>query len=242
MLDRYAVIGGTGLALPEIFSSFSKRNIATPYGEVELYQGQYEKHELVYLRRHGAEHSIPPHKINYRANIAALKQLQVTHIVASNAVGGIAKDTGPGVMIIPDQIIDYSWGREHTFFDSFSEDIKHIDFTFPYDDALRKKLIACLSEFDGDFVTSGCYGCMQGPRLETAAEIKRLKQDGCTLVGMTGMPEAALARELDIAYASICFSVNWAAGITESISMSEIEKNARLCVNKIEEVLRRLFD
>ncbi len=241
MSDTYAVIGGTGVYSPELFVNFTEKKITTQFGEVILSEGLVNQHSVVFLSRHGTDHSIPPHKINYRANIAALKQLGVTQIIATNAVGGIVKNSGPGAFIIPDQIIDYTWGREHTYFDSFTDEMKHIDFTFPFDSILRDRLVECIAQIVPQFLEKGCYGCTQGPRLETAAEIKKFEKDGCDIIGMTGMPEAALAKELDMAYASVCFSVNWAAGITEDISMEEIQASVSTSVIKIRKILSLFF-
>ena len=174
--------------------------------------GEFHGHEVVFLARHASDHSLPPHKINYRANIQALKTLGVDRIIAVNAVGGITDSMASGVICIPDQIIDYTSNREHTFFSDDFEVTNHIDFTLPYDEALRQSLIQGANDAGLDVRQEGVYGCVNGPRLETAAEIRRMECDGCDLTGMTGMPEAALARELGLPYASICLVVNRAAG------------------------------
>ncbi len=223
-----AIIGGTGLTQIDQLTITGEQSLDTPYGapSAPFVFGELDGKQLVFLARHGNPHRIPPHKINYRANIWGLKQLGVTEIIAVAAVGGITEAMGPAQIAIPDQIIDYSYGREHTFFADDLEHVTHIDFSFPYAENLRNRLIAAAQQINLSISTSGTYACTQGPRLETAAEIKRLKNDGCDLVGMTGMPEAALAKELDLAYANISVVANWGAGILDTeITMAEIEQN-----------------
>ncbi|MBT3529937.1 MAG: S-methyl-5'-thioinosine phosphorylase [Gammaproteobacteria bacterium] len=227
-----AVIGGTGLSDLESFKHISEEGIKTIYAETEVQVRRlvFEGCEFLFIPRHGHSHSIPPHLINYRANISALAQLDVKNIVAVNAVGGIHGNLGPGSFAIPNQIIDYSHGREGTYSVGGGEDVNHIDFTYPYDENLRQILLTAAnqankkSKTQHQIMDGGVYACTQGPRLETAAEITRLERDGCDMVGMTGMPEAALARELGIAYGSLALSVNWAAGLSEElITMTEIQ-------------------
>jgi 5'-deoxy-5'-methylthioadenosine phosphorylase len=233
-----AIIGGSGLyELPEVANT-APLVVDTDYGEVELVTGELEQSQIVFLNRHGRGHNLPPHKINYRANIAALSKLGITRVIATNAVGGIAENMAPQQLALPDQIIDYTWGREHTFYDEFSGDLSYIDFAHPFDEELRSKLLLASRALSIPIVTTGVYGCTQGPRLETAAEIQRLKRDGCTMVGMTMIPEAALAKEANISYASVCFSVNWAAGVQSSIPLEEIMKHADQCVQNIRLLLR----
>ena len=187
--------------------------------------------ELVFLNRHGRLHHLAPHQINYRANMFALKILEVTHVIALTAVGGISDNMPPMKWVVPDQIIDYTYGRMQTYNDGNESEVKHIDFSYPFDGFLRDKLIASLDEESCSYETQATYGATQGPRLETIAEIKRMQRDGCDIVGMTAMPEAALARELDIDYATLSLVVNWAAGKgvsstqqAEVISMDEIKQ------------------
>ncbi len=225
-----AIIGGTGLIQIKGLELSESKNIDTPYGSPSAgYQlGQLNGKNIVFLARHGNPHVIPPHKINYRANIWGLKELGVTKIIAVAAVGGITQEMFPGRIVIPNQIIDYSYGRQHTFFEENLEEVTHIDFSFPYSENLRNKLIALAQTLQIDVYSSGVYGCTQGPRLETAAEILRMEKDGCDLVGMTGMPEAALARELELEYAACAVIANWAAGKVEGIiTMAEIEQNLK---------------
>ncbi|MCL4138739.1 UNVERIFIED_CONTAM: hypothetical protein GTU68_058797, partial [Idotea baltica] len=175
-----------------------------------------EEVEVIFLPRHGEDHQVPPHKVNYRANIAALKEQKVSAIYAVNVVGGINMEMCPGDLVIPDQVIDYTWGREHTYSD---------DFTDPYDQTLRNNLLQQAIKLGLHVHAGGVYGATQGPRLETAAEIARMQRDGCDIVGMTGMPEAALARELDIPYSCLALVVNMAAGLGDKeITMAEIHK------------------
>ncbi|WP_370978502.1 S-methyl-5'-thioinosine phosphorylase [Agaribacterium sp. ZY112] len=240
-----AVIGGSGLydlastaEHGHTFTNAKTLTVATPYGDVKVKQGKFAGRELNFLCRHGASHNVPPHRINYRANIYALKQLGVTHILASNAVGGIARFAAPLTLVLPDQLIDYSWGRQHTFFDEFNHTLSHIDFTQPFDQPIREAVLKAAKGEKLLVHDGGCYACVQGPRLETAAEIRRLKNDGCDLVGMTLMPEAGLAREQGLAYASLCLSVNWAAGLyEEQLCIEEIEKTMQAAVVKFKQLL-----
>ncbi len=222
---KLAIIGGTGLTNLDDLSVIENKAVETPYGAPSsaLQIGGLAGSEVVFLARHGEEHSIPPHKINYRANIWALKSIGVTDIIAIAAVGGIHPEMSPQKVIIPDQIIDYTYGRKHTYFEDELTEVTHIDFTQPYTESLRQELLQAAKESKVDVYDGGVYGATQGPRLETAAEIKRLQNDGCDLVGMTGMPEAALAKELGLNYACCALCVNWAAGITDAeITMDEI--------------------
>jgi 5'-methylthioinosine phosphorylase len=220
------IIGGSGLADIKDLSFSNEHKVNTPYGDTSapIQQANYNGLEVMFLARHGAVHHIPPHSINYRANLWALNQLGVDQIIAVNAVGGIAANMGPEMIVLPDQLIDYTYGREHTFSHTADDELQHIDFTYPYDEDLRKSLAAAFDGGDINYQYGGVYGATQGPRLETAAEVLRLERDGCGLVGMTGMPEAGLARELEIAYCSVCLVVNWAAGKSDNlITMAEIE-------------------
>lgn len=223
-----AIIGGSGLTKLDSLSIERRQSMVTPYGDTsaELSFGKLEGRDVVFLPRHGDGHSIPPHKINYRANIWALKQVGVEQVLAVAAVGGISDAMTPGRLAIPDQIIDYTYGREHTFFDGPPESVEHIDFSWPYCEELRQSLIQAARQAELNAVERGVYGATQGPRLETAGEIVRMQRDGCDLVGMTGMPEAALAREQGLCYATCAVVVNWAAGKTDDIiTMAEIEQH-----------------
>ncbi|MEM7219118.1 MAG: S-methyl-5'-thioinosine phosphorylase [Pseudomonadota bacterium] len=196
------------------------------------------EHELVLLARHGSPATILPHEINYRANLAALADANVSAIVAIHTVGGIAAQPAPGGVSLPDDVIDYTWGREHSFAGAGS--IRHVDFTQPFSAALRERLSAAAARAGVDITADGVYGATQGPRFETPAEIQRMARDGCTLVGMTGMPEAALARELELPYASLCVVVNPAAGCGD-FDMATIEAAAEYGLEKTQRVLAKLF-
>ena len=228
-MTTVAIIGGSGLTNLKNLQITRREVIRTPYGEpsAPMVFGQLGGREAVFLPRHGPGHTIPPHEVNYRANIWAIKQTGVTRVIAVNAVGGISPDfQAPGTLVIPDQIIDYTYGREHTFFGADQKQVTHVDFTYPYCDELRNILIEAAKRAKLRTRGSGTYGATQGPRFESAAEILRMERDGADIVGMTGMPEAGLARELELCYASISVVVNPAAGKSkETISLKEIEKN-----------------
>jgi len=209
-----AIIGGTGLCEFEDLCEVREERVVTPYGPPSgpLLLGRLGGRPVAFLARHGSRHTLPPHAINYRANLWALREVGVDAIVAVAAVGGIAPEPAPGELAVPDQLIDYTWGREHTFCGGPGGRVEHVDFTAPYAARLRKALLEAGARAGQTLADGGCYAATQGPRLETAAEIDRLERDGCTLVGMTGMPEAVLARELGIEYACLAVIVNAAAG------------------------------
>ncbi|BAU57969.1 S-methyl-5'-thioinosine phosphorylase [Halorhodospira halochloris] len=224
-----AIIGGTGLTSLEGLEITRREVVRTPYGEpsTPLIHGSFKGYDITFLARHGYSHNIPPHQVNYRANIWALRHVGVQRVLAVAAVGGINEQYGPGRIAIPDQIIDYTHSRTTTFFDEDLSQVTHIDFTYPYDDELRSWLLRAAQEAGVDAVDGGTYGATQGPRLETAAEIKRMRQDGCDVVGMTGMPEAALAREAELPYAHCAVVANWGAGMEsgQTLSMDDIRAN-----------------
>lgn len=213
--NSIAVIGGTGLNNMPGFEMEAEQLVETPYGppSAALVSGRLADKPMIFLPRHGVGHHLAPHAINYRANIWALKDVGVKTVIAVAAVGSMRKDFPPGAIAIPQQLIDYTWGREHSFADESDSEIAHIEFEAPYDETLRQRLLTTASSAALSCVDAGCYACTQGPRLETAAEVQRLMRDGNDMVGMTGMPEAALAREAGLAYACIAVSVNWAAGL-----------------------------
>lgn len=222
-----AIIGGSGLQQMPNLKITERMVVDTPWGEPSsrVSVGNLSGQKVLFLARHGDDHDIPPHKVNYRANVSALAQLGASHIFAFNAVGGIHEDMGAGSIVVPNQIVDYTWGREHTYSDSANVALQHVEFTEPYDAVLRKLLIDAAEENHSDIVRHGVYAATQGPRLESAAEINRLERDGCDLVGMTGMPEAGLAREKSLPYACLALVVNAAAGKSQPlISFAEIEK------------------
>jgi len=239
-----AIIGGTGLTSLKHLEIKRREVVHTPFGEPSgpITHGLFHGREIMFLARHGYGHTIPPHRVNYRANLWALKHLGVDRLLAVAAVGGISEAMKPSVIAIPDQIIDYTWGRSHTFFEDDLTHVTHVDFTHPYDGRLRQQLIASARAAGLDAVEGGTYGATQGPRLETAAEVQRLKRDGCDLVGMTGMPEAGLAREQGIAYASCAVVANWAAGLhSDVITMEEIEQNLRTGMDRVRLLLGELI-
>lgn len=240
-----AIIGGSGVGQLFDLPDRRRRIFRTPYGDpsAPLVVANVAGRETLFLARHGSGHVLPPHRINYRANIHALKQAGATAIVALASVGGIAPDAGPGVIAVPHQILDYTYGREATFFDGADRVVRHVDFTEPYDASLRRRLIDAAAAVGEPVLDQGVYAATQGPRLETAAEIIRLRQDGATLVGMTGMPEAVLARELDVPYAHLCFVVNWAAGMGDSaraIDLAAIDRTIVGCVERVRRVVLAL--
>mgnify|MGYP000070232534 CR=1 FL=1 len=191
------------------------QKVLTPFGEVELETGIFNGQAVVLLHRHGKDHRFAPHQIPYKAQMWALKEASVTDIVAVASVGGMAAENAPGHFTVPDQIIDYTCGRDSTYWGEAGMPMSHIDFTEPFDEGLREKLLDAAQTAKIFVHNRGTYACTQGPRLETAAEVRRMIMDGCDMVGMTAMPEAALARELQLRYALICFSVNWAAGLVD---------------------------
>jgi 5'-methylthioinosine phosphorylase len=229
-----ALIGGTGLYGFPGLQNAERLDVATPFGAPSgpLVLGDLQGKRLAFLARHGEQHSLAPHRVNYRANVWALHQAGARRIVGINAVGGIRADMGPRVIVIPEQIIDYTHGRLSSFCDVEGAKVEHIDFTEPYSAGLRGALAHAAARAKVDVVAAGCYGATQGPRLETAAEIARMRRDGCDLVGMTGMPEAVLARELGVEYACLALVANWAAGCgpdgagpMQPISLPEIFAN-----------------
>ena len=222
-----ALIGGSGASSADILGNLIATSVETPWSDipVQVFKAQNENSGLLFLPRHGVGHKVPPHKINYRANLWALKQSGADRIVALNAVGSMDTGHQPGDLAIPVQVIDYTWGREHTFYDGADGVVEHVDFTHPYDDELSSSLIKAARSI-GQRIHENCtYAATQGPRLESAAEILRLEHDGANLVGMTGMPEAGLARELEIPYASLCIVANLSAGKGDGeLSLDEIFK------------------
>lgn len=234
-----AIIGGTGLTSIAGLHICRREVVGTPWGEPSgpVVHGELHGHPLLFLPRHGRGHTIAPHRINYRANLWALRELGATAVIAVAAVGGITAAMAPARLVIPDQLIDYTWGRESTC--AAEGSVVHVDFTHPYDPAIRQCLIDAASLCVGEeAIAGGVYGATQGPRLETAAEIRRLARDGCDLVGMTGMPEAVLARELGLRYACCAVVANWAAGVGDGeITMAEIERQLTIGMERVRRVL-----
>jgi len=239
-----AIIGGSGLDQLDGIEGSHAESVTTPYGEPSdsLIIGSLQGERIIFLARHGAAHTIPPHKINYRANLRALKQAGADTIISICAVGGIRADIKPGMIVIPDQIIDYTGSREHTLYDEDLESVTHIDFTEPYCEKLRLALINAATEVSIEVIANATYGATHGPRLETAAEIDRMDRDGCDIVGMTGMPEASIARELGLCYATIAVSANDAAGRGAGpIEMDEIMHNLDSGMHDVRLILQHVI-
>ena len=242
-MRRFGLIGGTGLdhfgkavRSHDIDSSFGKPSARLD----EFHVGQSQ---VFFLPRHGRQHEFPPHAVNYRANIDAFRKLGVEGIVAVNAVGGITKAHPPGTLSLPDQLIDYTWGREHTFSMLAGDELQHIEFANPFDGQLHPGLLKAAAKADIEVVNGGCIGVSQGPRLETAAEVRRFGQDGCDLIGMTTMPEAALAREARLDYACISITSNWAAGLElEPVTMKAIETTLEGAMFMVRKLLAQFFE
>ena len=238
-----AVIGGTGLATLDGLEILRRDTVDTPWGRpsAPLIRGRLAGVEMTFLARHGVPHAIPPHRVNYRANIRALHEVGIRRIVAVAAAGGIRSDLGSGTIVIPDQIVDYTWSRGHTFFEDDLDHVVHVDFTSPYCGHLRAGLLDAARRGGIGAIDGGTYATTQGPRLESAAEIDRLERDGCDVVGMTGMPEAALARELGMRYAHCVVVSNRAAGRgTEVLSMETIQAHLDSGMAKVRKLLAEL--
>jgi len=249
MAPLFAVIGGTGLyGLQELANDY-RIEVATPFGEPScaIVVGRLAGKRLAFLARHGESHSILPHRVNYRANLWALHSLGVRRVIGVNAVGGIRGDMPPRTLVLPHQLIDYTHGRTSSFSDVDGAAVRHVDFSAPYTEAWRAQVAAAANSAGTELIGEGTYGVTQGPRLETVAEIERMRRDGCDLVGMTGMPEAVLARELDLEYASICLVANWAAGCgpegeppAAEISIAEIYAHLEHATAQVPPILQAL--
>lgn len=231
-----AVIGGSGLYNFPGLENVSRHNVDTPYGPAsgDVVSGDFAGKRVAFLARHGERHTLPPHRVNYRANLWALHSVGARRVIGVNAVGGIRGDMGPRVIVVPEQLIDYTHGRYTSYCDVAGAEVQHIDFSEPYTESLRQQLLAAAREAGVAVIDGGCYGATQGPRLETRAEIARMKRDGCDLVGMTGMPEAALARELALEYACLALVANFAAGCGNETEISIEEIFAHLAAATLE--------
>jgi 5'-methylthioinosine phosphorylase len=239
-----AIIGGSGLTQLANLEVSRRQAVRTPYGEPSgpLTFGAIRGAPVVFLARHGVGHTIPPHQVNYRANLWALKEQGAREIVSVVSVGGIRKDLGPGSIVVPHQIIDHTWGRKSTFFEDEAP-VKHIDFTEPYTGALRARVLAAAKQSGEAAIDGAVYAATQGPRLETAAEIDRLEREGADIVGMTGMPEAGLAREIDLAYAALAAVINHAAGRGDSargIRMQKLDEVLEKTMGRVRRILEGL--
>jgi 5'-methylthioadenosine phosphorylase len=231
---RIAVIGGTGIYDPELFGEGEERRVKTPYGDVELTMVELKGREIVFLPRHGKRHAVPPHKINYRRNMYALKKVGVTRIFATNSVGCINPGFKPGDVVVPHDFVDFTKSRHATFYD---DEAVHVDVSEAYCSELREALLEAGKAL-GEVHSRAVYACTEGPRFETPAEIRMLRLLGCDIVGMTGLPEAALARELEICYASLCTVTNYAAGIAKKkLTATEVLEIVGKKQGKIRKVL-----
>lgn len=242
-MQRLGLIGGTGL--DHWGEAVNTHVIRSEYGQASASLAEYHVGDLqiYFLPRHGRQHAIPPHAVNYRANIDAFKQMDVEGIVAVNAVGGISSNNAPGTLTVPDQLIDYTWGRAHSFSLTVDDPLQHVEFAGPFNGPLRSALIKAAKTARIYVNDGGCIAVTQGPRLETCAEIHRFKRDGCDMVGMTSMPEAALTREAGLDYASLCVNANWGAGLDdEPVTMAAIEATLKKAMVKARKVLAALFE
>ena len=242
-----AIIGGSGLSQLGNMEITQRKVVRTPYGEPSgaLTLGRIAGSEVIFLARHGYGHTIAPHQVNYRANLWALKESGAKEIVSVASVGGIRKDLWPGVLLLPHQVIDYTWGRPSTFFESPGAPVDHIDFTEPYSRGLRARLLKAAAACGERITEQGVYAATQGPRLETAAEIDRLERDGADIVGMTGMPEAALAREIGLEYAPIAVVANYAAGRGESqhaVALDRIGAVLEESMGRVRKIIEKLCE
>lgn len=237
------LVGGTGLT--ELDGSFDTLDIETPFGAPSdpIRLVQTEPVRLLFLPRHGSPHRFPPHRVNYRANMWALKEAGADHVLAVSAVGGISDGFGPGTLAVADQLVDFTWGREHTFHDSPDVPLVHVDFTHPYEGPLRQHLLAAAGMAGVDVVDGGCIGVFQGPRLESAAEIRMAGKAGCEMAGMTSLPEAGLARELGLDYAGLAVISNWGAGVHgELISEDDIAETLKEPMARVRTILAALVE
>ncbi len=242
-----AIIGGTGLTNLANLEITHRQVMRTPYGEPSgaLTFGTLQQHEIVFLARHGYGHTIPPHRVNYRANMSALRDAGVTRVVSVTSVGGISEGYTPGIIAVPDQIIDYTYGRDFSYFEGLQGSEMHIDFTYPYTPGLRRQILEAAGRAGVACRDGGVYAAAQGPRLETAAEVNRYGRDGADMVGMSGMPEAVLARELSLEYAAIAVVVNDAAGRRSSkdgVRLDEVAKVIPPAMEKVRCLLASLVE
>ncbi len=240
-----AIIGGTGLYRFDGLTDPRRHAVQTPFGtpSADIVSGDLQGRRVAFLARHGEDHRHLPHRVNYRANVWALHHLGARRIIGVNAVGGIREDMGPRVLAVPDQLIDYTHGRLDSFCDVEGAAVEHVDFTEPYHPGLRRALLDAAMTEEVPVVDGACYGVTQGPRLETRAEIARMRRDGCDLVGMTAMPEAVLARELGVPYACLALVANWAAGCGDQaeISLDEIMAHLDAATTQVPLLLSRML-
>lgn len=242
-----AIIGGSGMTRLSCLEISHRQIVRTPYGEPSgpLTFGKIQNHEIVFLARHGHGHTIPPHAVNYQANLWALHSFKPKRVIAVVSVGGIRTDLSPGKIVLPDQIIDYTYGRKFTYFDNTDRPITYTDFTHPFCSETRSHLLTAAKQANEDIIDGGVYAVTQGPRLETAAEVNRLEQDGADMIGMTGMPEAVLARELGLSYAAIAAVANYAAGrgtSAQAIPLEEVYAVLEKAMEGVRNILEHLVE
>ncbi len=237
-----AIIGGRGLTALSNLNITHRQVMRTPYGEPSgaFLFGMLNGHEVIFLARHGYAYTIPPHLVNYRANLWALREQGVTEIISVSTVGGIRADLHPGMLVVPDQVIDYTHGRDATFFETRDEVYRNVDFTDPYSECLRQRILYAAGQSGQACVNGGVYAATQGPRLDTRAEINRYERDGADMAGMTGMPETALAKELALDYATLAVVANYAAGRGDnqhSIKMEMVNATAADAMERVRSIL-----
>jgi len=242
-----AIIGGSGLTKLANLEVGRRKVARTPYGDPSgpVTFGRIGSNEVLFLARHGYGHTIAPHEVNYRANLWALKQAGADSVVSVASVGGIRNDIWPGAIVLPHQVIDYTWGRASTYFEGPGTPVNHIDFTEPYSRELRARLLKAAAACGERVTDGGVYAATQGPRLESAAEINRLERDGADIVGMTGMPEAALAREIGLQYAAIAVVANYAAGRGDSeraVPLDKIEAVLDEAMGRVRRIIEKLCE
>ena len=237
-MRKIAVIGGTGVGDPKTLKSFKKMIVQTPYGPTEVNMGKINGNQVIFIARHGVGHSVPPHKVNYRANIWALKSLGTEEIFATTAVGSLNPKMKAGHFVVCDQVLDFTKSRVNTFFYGDGKPVVHVDFTNPYCPVLREKVINILKDLKYTYHKTGCYVCAEGPRFETAAEIRMYAQMGGDLVGMTNMPESILAREAEMCYTNCSIVTNMGAGISKTpLSHSEVVEAMNESSKKMESII-----
>ena len=242
-----AIIGGSGLTKLANLEVVRRWAARTPYGDPSgaITFGKIGGRDVLFLARHGYGHTIAPHEVNYRANLWALKEAGAREVVSVASVGGIRNDIWPGAILLPHQVIDYTWGRSSTFFEGPGAPVNHIDFTEPYSRSMRERVLKAAAAAGERVTDGGVYAATQGPRLETAAEINRLQRDGADIVGMTGMPEAALARELALEYAAIAVVANYAAGRGDSeraVPLDKIEAVLEEAMGRVRRIIEKLCE
>lgn len=237
-----AIIGGTLLGKLDGLKIIRREIVRTPYGEPScaLIFGEFCEREIVFIARHGYGYTIAPQEVNYQANIWALAAQGVTEVIGVLSVGGIRPDMKPGKLVVPDQLIDYTHGRANTYYQSGQKIVEYIDFTEPYCTVMRQRIIEAATALKEEIIDNGVYAATPGMRLETSAEIRRIERDGGDMVGMTGMPEAVLARELNLSYAAIAVVTNDAAGKGNSLHKVDF-RAASLALNGEVTALHRLL-